>query len=1784
MVKPTESPVHSCACANCVRAERYSCKLRVGSSPFVTRRFAPLPLDTRAGPGMGVRDRRNDLPSPAAVRESGVSLQGTSLTPFVRTLDPSPDWPGVRNFFATLSAQPAYNTHTVEELRLIDYGRAGSTRSAYSRTLDHTSNPPLAFAAISAMPVYDDVSHEEIRLDDYWYHGVKKPVFEYDFDIEPDSNLSVSVPVLSLNSFDVPSSAKLRRHATAAPSFAKSWGGPTPEKAQYASDKSPSPAPPLPPAPVEPSSPPEPVSPHAVESPSADEEPLVSIRGAPPRAATFATSRDQLQDVDKADLLKQLQAMYLQAEEITASSDTTNAEEKLKSLRERAQMFNRALGLMEDDTEPEQSERAAALQESDAAPSVTSPHADVPELPKIEEESEDDIDNAKFSLASQKIFPSVLALPDSPSSEVHEVTANLPDELHLPFHASSANTQNDTEKSYVSHARDPFLVSAPGDEEASASESEAEELELKNEKSDLPHHSLPNLSTTTNLFLEQTAPQKSNTVGAQSLDSNIFPLVPSSSEDSFAAFKGPDFLRHDASPNPFDDHVKKHSTDRPRTGQSSDFAFSVGRSSSKTGLAKSKSRSAIGRSGSTGGIRLLGSGSGLSRSVSRGALGRSTSSRPADAPTIAPAKKSKRRHSQLNAIGNAFGPNPTPFAVDSSKVPDSPVSTFSQQVSSETESTTSEMSDVSARPSSSMARTSEDSKFNNVREIKSLQVSSDTEMNLVSDQSKFDTETKERPKSMFAAALKKFEAVQPVVVALGAVSLNSPRKVAVETGSQSSLSAAMPTKSESDHGQTNESEVPKNDTSFQPRASRDPFKIASPMAETKCEQTPNFRQALQNLENNIASNTLEPKSYPEKSNSFAPSNEMVEDRESSPQIFDLQKSMQPSLPDQMMTTVSKRKDVESSLPSAPKEDLSLPLMAPSTQVTSHIAETLQANPNSPAPSSGNSVLSGAFETSYIKTASISNEPGSTASDSPPTFSESVDKESAPILKDESDMQLAKRSILSKGSKQAVTEEEEDDFVMKQSGRRVSFRVVDSAPTSDKSPPPQSDKSETSEVGGLDPTRKPAPLPPYAVSDGKHGNGEGYDSDSSNSEEFVDAAEDTVSSKASDRFWSKMRTSAKQRAAEAELEKISREALNDEYPDEEIKDELETSGKSKPQPIISDSIAKRMQVFLASEKTGSVVDDGVGTSSMTDSLVEESLRKSPASGPDAFRMLGGRFFTKKKKSTDSAGEENLGNKRTSTDNESASPRSRRGNVTAQRGSKTSSGTGKPTKQIKKSPSGSETKRARTSAERLEPLKEEIRKSLSYQTDSIGSSSKPKSSTRSTSKAKSSSLQAEPSSLEAPFAKKMVKDDSSSDRQVKQLGRKRDQKKGLPESMMKRMEAVTSLSDNRSTSSSSDGRTQSTDQGSNDSRHEGDSVKRKQKAVSTRRAKPSMSQREMMQRSGKKRSSATKSTSSSGIGNVVPRPKSKSSAAKSSRHVRIEPRAVSDILDPSRPHGAVGGDLAPRASSSILGLSKSKSRRLSRASAKKTSTNRAVDPETEASKVNAVSMAILPSAGDGRQISLTRRHSLPSGSLSNDKLAWRGRDLLDIDRARVDDTQSLNESGVPRSKRTQTMLSALWASGNNNREGSFPMPKMRRASTDLGPQHVTRQGSVHNAGESSEIADEPLRGGILSGVRRLFSRKLRRKERESNDLERQSIAGMPEGNGPRGSISRGSVGLRGSITRGSSGMRGSLTRGSTGARGSTERGSTGARSSLVGLNAARRAKSEHKNARRRAPLFG
>lgn len=92
----------------------------------------------------------------------------TAPAPYAESLDPHPDYPGVRNFLVSISAMPAYAHLSVEELRLCDYTAAGSAAVPFACTLDVDADPPAVFGSLVAMPEYKHASIEEVRLEDYW--------------------------------------------------------------------------------------------------------------------------------------------------------------------------------------------------------------------------------------------------------------------------------------------------------------------------------------------------------------------------------------------------------------------------------------------------------------------------------------------------------------------------------------------------------------------------------------------------------------------------------------------------------------------------------------------------------------------------------------------------------------------------------------------------------------------------------------------------------------------------------------------------------------------------------------------------------------------------------------------------------------------------------------------------------------------------------------------------------------------------------------------------------------------------------------------------------------------------------------------------------------------------------------------------------------------------------------------------------------------------------------------------------------------------------------------------------------------------------------------------------------------------------------------------------------------------------------------------------------------------------------------------------------------------------
>lgn len=1715
---------------------------------------------------MGLLDRRNDLPSPAAVRESAISQSGTSLTPHVRTLDPTPDWSGARHFFHSISAMPAYCKFSTEELRLVDYGRAGSARTPYASALDFSATPPLQFASMCAMSAYSDRSIEEIRLEDYWYHRAS-----YDFvpdDLPAIRAMSDLAPVLSLDSFEPAHNLPLRRAATANIVLSR--------KSQDLSPGAPLPAPPLPAPPVEPSSPPE------------TEREVTRPR----RAATFASSRDRSKTEDaglddhRKTLLTQLQAMYRQAEEIDVGSDKTEAVEKLKSLKETAEMFNRVLGLVPEDS------ALSALQKS---------YAD-----------DDDDDEDGPTLADQKVFPSVLALPDSPSSELHDMT----EDLATIGKGRIVNQEEETDDA-LSNLEDASVEVERSEREVSGKIASATAIsEPKSANGDAPDDTI-----------------------SLTRDANPFTLPAPKT-------------------NPFD---SQPITDRQRANKK-DFSFSIGRSKSIKGLARSKSRSGIGRSGSATGIVRANSRIGLASSGSRGGLTRSSSTQrePVSAVT-APAKKPKRRHSQLNDL--AFGSNPTPFAaapavkqgnvgktqpplpsLDANLEEDRSVSVqtvdmVTSPVSVPTKHSRSPVlsaDSIDAQIESSMDNAKNIDKIGTTYSLKEQ-----TRMDSVSkvDTIKADpfvAEVKPEPanesdnsigrsKLLFASALQKFESVNrdpfitrpsvdetegktwrektnveseervprhvekvpvipkfPLSRQVEKASSNYERapkaskyppphqaeKVTFISKEKEPLVADGPRTQQAEesrkrpaivHGPSEnalncaakertvvETSDPDSIPTFKQALMRlEESEIDRPEKREEPEQLSTFKQRLLNLERNLSTQPTEPKMNIETPSTAHPVDSLMDLTVSSPEA--------PKGP------IDKRElpapFAGGSLP--PKDNLELPLMAPSASVTSHISGSLLVTSSS--SSSTNSVHSSCFVLTSRK--NEQTDVGSTAS-----LSSNAEKEedSTSVHFDnveEDVMSSAPRSILSGKKTPEISVEEPGTY--EKTGRRVSFRVVDGSAMPDKNVA-QTDKSENFEAGGLDPMRKPAPLPPYAVVNNNNANSEaGYDSDSSDSAEFVDAPEE-VSSKASDRFWTKMTTSAKQRAEDAELEKLSRDLTvsekeeihgDKENENEEKNVELQDNETHEKPPLVnvSDNIAKRMQVFLASERAATMIDDGVNSSTMTDSIGDEILRKSMSGHGGGLGMLGGRFFSKKKKSS----EDSTDMKNSKTDGNSTSSRSPKTKSSLRKPSNVAT-LDKPKKQIRKSSNSSEkrTKKKTEGPQASNQLKAGIRKSLSFHSDNTDSSPKSKVS-RTFTKGKSTSFSIDSTSFEVRRNKKKEQREALLDRKGKELGRKRDNKKSIPESMRKRMEAVTSLPENP------------VEQGS-----DGGAAK-----VTKKKSAPKSA-------SSRDRAARKESGASSAAVRV------KKSSNRGTRHVAVlQPRATSDIVEPRSRPAVIEDNLSPRANSNILGLSK----HISRSTANNDDTSNSHDIDvvdcTLQETVGAASMANLPSASNSRQLSLSRRHSMPPSRYSNEQLGRRGSDVL-AGRVKQDrGNEDPNEVGLGKQKRTHTMLAALWASGaRSSREESMVMPRVRRASTDLDSQRVGRQGSMHNPSvtNSDYVDDENRPGGLLKGVRRLFSRKLRRKERDRAGLtnDRQSIAGLPAENAPRGSISRGSTGMRGSVTRGSTGMRGSMHRGSTGTRSSMHRGSTGNRVSLVGraTGSARRAKSEHKNARRRAPLFG
>lgn len=317
---------------------------------------------------------RNLLPEPGEARESGVALQGSSLTFYNRTLDNNPDWPGVKNYFASISAQRAYRKHSVEELRAIDYARAGSARAKYSRTHDLAANPPLAFLAISAMPAYADVCQEEIRLADYWYHPA-------------ESGIATFNELLSFGRAPPP------REVSADDPFPPAWSDPDKVKEDGFAVVPPEGvsgfefiAPPMPPtlgALVEPSSPNE-SSPkgHVVDKDDVEES-----------------------TEEPTSILKQLQEMMRQAQQIKKGDEKS----RMQHLRETAAMFNRTLGL----TVP--SEDCPKDDDVSETVGVESIERRYDDRSRVDDESDEDERRKSFRESTSQ-FPSVLQLPDSPSS------------------------------------------------------------------------------------------------------------------------------------------------------------------------------------------------------------------------------------------------------------------------------------------------------------------------------------------------------------------------------------------------------------------------------------------------------------------------------------------------------------------------------------------------------------------------------------------------------------------------------------------------------------------------------------------------------------------------------------------------------------------------------------------------------------------------------------------------------------------------------------------------------------------------------------------------------------------------------------------------------------------------------------------------------------------------------------------------------------------------------------------------------------------------------------------------------------------------------------------------------------------------------------------------------------------------------------------------------------------------------------------------------------------------
>ncbi len=355
----------------------------------------------RSGSGAS---HRNLLPEPGEARESGVALQGSSLTFYHRTLDNNPDWPGVKNFFASISAQAAYRKHSVEELRAIDYARAGSARAKYTRTHDLAANPPLAFLAISAMPAYSDVCQEEIRLADYWYHPT-------------ESGIATFNELLSFGRAPAP------REVSVDDPFPPAWSDPDKVKEDGFAVVPPEGvsgfefiAPPMPPTLgplVEPSSPNE----------------------SSPKATVVDDDEVEGSAEEPTSLLKQLQEMMRQAQQIKKGDDST----RLKHLRETAAMFNRTLGL-----DVPSADYAEKNNDAPQSPGVQPTERNFEERSKVDDESDEEERRKSFRDSSQ--FPSVLQLPDSPSSAesaVHDAT-DVPENFVLPGHAGDpfANVQD----------------------------------------------------------------------------------------------------------------------------------------------------------------------------------------------------------------------------------------------------------------------------------------------------------------------------------------------------------------------------------------------------------------------------------------------------------------------------------------------------------------------------------------------------------------------------------------------------------------------------------------------------------------------------------------------------------------------------------------------------------------------------------------------------------------------------------------------------------------------------------------------------------------------------------------------------------------------------------------------------------------------------------------------------------------------------------------------------------------------------------------------------------------------------------------------------------------------------------------------------------------------------------------------------------------------------------------------------------------------------------------------